>query len=95
MKLGKVTKQPAERFSYTINYSDSLTEGDNVESVIAAVDPNVVGGLLVDNVSPIDPRIRFWAGSGVDGVSYKVTLTVTTADGRVFQDEIIFRIKEI
>ena len=45
MKLGTVTQQPTERLSYTINYADSLTEGDNVESATATVSPP---GLTVD-----------------------------------------------
>lgn len=92
MKLGTVTKQPTERFSYTVDYSEALTAGDNISTVFAIVSP---AGLTVDNVGANDPTVRFWASSGVSGVTYKVTLTVTTADGRVFQDEIAFKIKEV
>ena len=92
MKLGKVFQQPAEKLSYTIDYSEALTAGDNVESVIAVSDS---ADLIVDNVFELDPKIRFWVRGGINGISYKVTITVTTADGRVFQDEIIFRIREL
>ncbi len=92
MRVGIVTQQPAERLSYTVNYGDVLTAGDNVESALAAVSPV---GLTVDNVIVIDPRVRFWVTGGTTGVDYKVTLTVTTADGRVFQDEVKFKVREI
>lgn len=92
MKLGTVSKQPAERFSYTIDYSDALTVGDNVQSAAAVVTP---AGLTLDNVGVYDPRVKFWASGGMDGISYKVTVTVNSADGRIFQDEIIFRVREI
>jgi hypothetical protein len=92
MKLGTVSKQPAERFSYTIDYATALTTGDNVQSVVVAADP---AGLTIDNVAAIDPKIKFWAQGGTAGIKYKVTATVTTADGRIFQDEIFFKIKEI
>jgi len=92
MNLGNINKQPAERFSYTINYVDALTAGDNVESAVATVSPI---GLVIDGVSVYDPRVKFWVSGGTSGVSYKATFTVTTADGRVFQDEIVFKIKEI
>jgi len=92
MKLGSVQKQPAERFSYTVNYADALTAGDNVQGVIIASTP---AGLTIDNVAVYDPRVKFWVADGVTGGVYKVTLTTTTADSRVFQDEIIFKIKEI
>lgn len=91
MKLGKVFKQPIERFSYTINYGEALTDGDNVTTVVASVEP---AGLIVDNVAPLDPRAKFWVEGGTDGVDYVVTLTVGTVDGRIFQDEITFRIRE-
>lgn len=92
MRLGSITKQPAERFSYTVDYADALTQGDNVQSATAIVSPI---GLTIENVGVYDPRVKFWASGGTTGISYKVTLTVTTADGRVFQDEIVFKIKEV
>lgn len=92
MRLGTVTQQPTERLSYTIDYSEALTDGDNVETAFAVVAP---AGLIVDNVSPIDPRVKFWVTGGESGVTYKVTITVNTADGRVFQDEVMFKIKEV
>lgn len=92
MKLATIYKQPGERFSYTANYEDALTTGDNVQSAVASVSPV---GLVVDNVGVYDPRVRIWVSGGVDGVIYKVTLNVTTADGRVFQDELVFKIKEL
>ena len=92
MKLGTVSQQPTEKQSYTIDYSDALTDGDNVETALASVSP---AGLVVDNVSPIDPKVRFWVTGGAPGVAYKVTVTTNTADGRTFQDELTFKIKEV
>ena len=92
MKLATITKQPAERFSYTVSYEDALTTGDNVESATAEVSPS---GLVLENVGVYDPRVKLWVSGGTNGTSYKVTLTVGTADGRVFQDELVFRIKEL
>lgn len=91
-KLGTVTQQPTERLSYTVDYGEYLTDGDNVQSAVAVVSP---AGLTVDNVSVFDPRVKFWATGGIAGTKYKVELTVNTADGRIIQDEIIFKIKEI
>lgn len=92
MKLGTVTQQPAERLSYTIDYSQFLTDGDNVQTATAAVSP---AGLTVDTVSVLDPRVRFFVEGGTTGERYKVTVNVNTADGRQLQDELIFKIKEI
>lgn len=67
-KLGTVTQQPYERLSYTIDYSEFLTDGDNVQSATATVFP---AGLSVDNVGVFDPRVKFWATGGVAGVNTK------------------------
>jgi hypothetical protein len=92
MKLATIAKQPAERFSYTVSYVEALTIGDNLATATAEVSP---AGLVVDNVGVYDPRVKLWVSGGTSGTSYKVTLTVNTADGRTFQDELIFRIKEL
>jgi len=92
MKVGQLGQQPAERFSYTIDYSLALTEGDNLQSVVAVVVPT---GLTVDNVGVYDPRVKFWVSGGVDGQVYKITFTTTTSDGRIFQDEVTAKIKEV
>jgi len=92
MKLGSVNKQPAERFSYTITYEDALTPGDNIQTATATVFP---AGLTIENVGVYDPRVKFWASGGTDGVAYKVTVTANTADGRTFQDEVVLKVKEI
>ena len=91
MKLGTVVQQPTERLSYTIDYGDYLTDGDNIQTSVASVEP---AGITVDNVLVIDPRVRFWVTGGIAGQKYKVTLTSNTADGRVLQDEVVFKIKE-
>lgn len=93
MRLGTVKQQPAERLSYTFDYSAFLTDGDNVDTaVVGAVSPS---GLTVDTVGVFDPRVKFWVSGGTAGVTYKVTLDVTTADGRQMQDELIVKVKEI
>ena len=92
MKLGTVTKQPAERFSYTVNYVEALTEGDNIQSATVTVAP---AGLSINNTGVYDPRVKFWVSGGTDGVAYKLTLTAVTADGRILQDELILKVKEI
>lgn len=92
MKLGKVTQQPAERQSYTVDYSEVLTVGDRIESATATSSPD---GLVVENVTATDIGVRFWVSGGSSGVSYKVTVTANTKEGRTFQDELTFKIKEV
>ncbi len=92
MKLGTFSQQVRERFSYTITYEDDLTAGDNVKETTVLVEPV---GLIVDDVGVFNPRVRFWTTGGVSGVTYTVTFLTTTEDGATFEDEVVFKIKDI
>lgn len=92
MNLGNFNKQPVEVVDYDIDYSEWLTAGDNVESAAVDVQPL---GLNVDSVFVNDPRIKIWLSGGSNGTSYKLTVTITTADGRVKQDEFKVKVKDI
>lgn len=92
MKLGKVAQQPAERQSYSIEYSEALTGGDGIETAVATSSPE---GLVVESVTVTALRVQFWVSGGSSGVSYKVTVTANTKEGRTFQDELTFKIKEV
>ena len=91
MKLGSFIKQPRERESYTINYSLDLTAGDNLQGATSSIEP---AGLQIDQLDVFDPRVRFWVVGGEVGISYKVTITATTSDGRILEDEVMIKIKD-
>ena len=83
-------QQPADTLDYDVTYEDWLEEGDSVESVTVAVEP---AGLTV--VSMIaNPIVKLWVSGGVDRTTYKITLTTTTLDGRVKQDELRIKLKD-
>jgi len=92
MNLGNFSKQPVEVKDFDIDYSEWLTAGDNVQSADIVVSPT---GLVVDSVFINDPRIKVWLSSGADGTQYKLTVTMTTADGRIKQDEFKIRVKDV
>lgn len=95
MILGRHEKQPDERESYTLNYEDALNEGDYLPDgagVLKSVEPV---GLVVDQITTITPRVRFFAAGGDSGVKYKASFLVTSADGRVFEDEVTITVKEL
>lgn len=91
MILGNFVKQPVEVIDYDIDYSEWLTPGDNVQSTAVTVDQN---GLNVDSVFVNDPRVKIWLSGGTNGITYKLTVTTVTADGRTKQDEFKVRIKD-
>jgi hypothetical protein len=95
-------KQPVERVDYDIDYSEWLTTNDNVESVVVTVfpDESVMTPVPHDRLHVltavvIDPIIKLWIEGGRNGVTYKVSLTMTTADGRIKQDEFKLKVKDI
>lgn len=93
MILGTFTKQPADEWDYDIDYSEWLTAGDNVQNASVTVAPT--GSLVIDSVFINDPRVKVWVSGGTDGVTYKLTVTMNSADGRTKQDEFKLRVKEV
>lgn len=92
MKLGTVSQQPSERLLYTVDYAEALPDGDLPHTATATTTPD---SLSVATPFTVDSRVRFWISGGTTGISYKIELTVNTALGRVFQDEITMRVKEL
>lgn len=92
MILGNFTKQPVDVLDYDVDYSEWLSDNDNVQSAEISVTPT---GLTVDSHFVNDPRVKINLSGGTDGVTYKVTVTATTTDGRIKQDEFKIKVKEI
>lgn len=92
MRLGVVRQQPGERLAYSVSYKDAIPEGDELESAVAFASD---AALTVDGTTVDGPRVRFWVNGGVHRGRYTVTVRATTTEGRVFEDEIIFAIREI
>ena len=89
--LGKFTKQPAEKESYSIDYADDLIDADAIASAVVTVTPE---GLTLMSSLVVGTRVKVFLEGGMAGVKYKVTATATTDDGRVLQDEFIVSIKD-
>lgn len=91
MSLGSFTKQPVEVVDYDLDYTDWLTAGDNVASAVVTVD---IVGLTIDSVLINDPRVKIWISGGTDKITYKLTVTTTTDEGRVKQNEFKVKVKD-
>ena len=90
MILGTFIKQPSDTMDYDIDYTDWLTTGDNVSSVVITTET----GITVDSSFINDPRVKIWLSGGTAGTTYKVTCTMTSADGRIRQDEFKVKVRE-
>lgn len=91
--IGTFTQQPDDVLDYEVRYEQFLSPGDSVLSAIAVVEP---AGLLVQTPIPFDndTAVKIWVQGGVDGTTYQITVTTTTALGRVKQDELRMRIRD-
>ena len=90
--LGKFTKQPADVLDYDFDYSDWL---DDRVDTIATQTVTADTGVTVGTVSNASGVVKAFVSGGTDGVTYKVTCTMTSAGGRVKQAEIEIKVKEI
>lgn len=93
MILGTFIKQPADTKDYDIDYSEWLTFNDNVQEAVILIEGSD-STLVKDSVFINDPVVKIWLSGGTAGVTYKVTCTMTSADGRIQQDEFKMKIKE-
>lgn len=97
MILAKYEKQPAEVKDYDIDYAEWLGPvGDTVATATTTVtcDAEPVPTLLVDSVETSDTLVKLWVSGGTGGVSYKVTVRMTTAGGRLDESELVFKVKD-
>lgn len=93
MKVGTFTKQPGERISKSIVYTDALDEGDYIETVEScSASP---AGITVNAGLSDNERVRVWFDDGVDKTKYTVTVVVTTHQGERFEDEIVCDVREV
>jgi hypothetical protein len=92
--LARFEKQPADVQDFDIDFSEWLTglgdlaPGPTGAVVIAEPGLTVLASTLVAGI------VKVWTSGGTNGVTYKITATVTTVGGRVKQAEIKIRVKE-
>lgn len=91
MILGTFEKQPADVKDYDIDYSQWLSSGDAIQQAVSTVD---VIGLTVVSTFTDSTRVKVWLSGGTSGGKYKVTVTVTTTDGRVLQHEFVIKVRD-
>lgn len=91
MILNTFTKQPSEVLDYDIDYSSALDSGDTIvaKTVIADTGIGVDTSMIVGGNT-----VKIWISGGTNGITYKITSRITTAAGRVREDEIKIKVKE-
>jgi len=97
--LGKFTKQPVEVLDYQFDFTDWLADrADNITGTPPVV-ASVLSGtsttpLTISGIATASGIVRFFASGGTNGCKYEISCTITTAGGRVKQEEMVLTIKE-
>lgn len=92
MRIGKFRKAPADRKRYVVNYLDWLNETENLLSVTmqgnVPEDAFYVDGYVINN----NKEVIFYVSGGLSGVSYEVSIKVTTSMQQTKEDTITFAV---
>ena len=88
--LAKFEKQPADKQDFDIDFSDWLT---GLSDVAASHTVTADTGITITSTLS-GGVVKVWASGGTDGVTYKVTATLTTTGQRIKQAEIKIKVKE-
>lgn len=91
-------KQPADQLDYDLDFSDWLTGSDSITGVVATVNEQEVPSeddLIVVSAGVHEQIAKIWLGKGVSGVTYKITATVTTNEGRIKQLEFKVKVRDL
>ena len=92
MIIGSVLQQPTDNLDYDIDCTTLFSTGtDTLATVVASVIP---AGLSVIAAKADDTTAQVWLTGGVAGTGYTVNITMTSAQGRIKQDELVVAIEE-
>lgn len=88
--IGTFQQQPADILDYDVDFSEWLPAADTIVSAVVAAVPASMGLSFAIQ----GKRVKVWCQNGANGVTYKVTTTITTNDYRVKQVEFRLKVKE-
>lgn len=84
--MDRFNKQPSEVLDYDVTTDAWMADSDYIQTASSVAAP---AGLTVQStlITNSGTRAKVWLAGGVDKVTYKVTTTLTTHDGRVKEHE--------
>ena len=100
MRLGTISKQPADFLDYDIDYSEWLLGNDAINEITVDVTRDDGAGLSSEDlevryVINNNPIVKLWLANGVDQERYKIEVTIRTNNGRIKQVELRTRVRDI
>ena len=88
--LGSVRKRPDDTLDYDVEFERWLSDGDTITSAVATSDQ---ASLVVESVAVFGTIAKVWLSAGTAGLSYTITVTATTAQGRI--KEVTFNVRVV
>lgn len=93
MSIPIYTKQPGDNIDIDIDFSQWLPSTDTIASSSAVADAGIALGLTENDL--VGKKVKQWVSGGTTGNRYKVTVTMTSAEGRVKEVEFYIKVKEL
>jgi hypothetical protein len=91
--MERKTKQPREIQDFDIICTRRLTAGDIITGVTATYSgPDLA--LVIERCEWSDTTAKVWVSGGSDKKSYKITLLITTAQGRTLEVDFMLTVKD-
>jgi hypothetical protein len=88
--LGTMRKRPDDALDYDVSFEKWLSPGDTLIDATATADSP---DLTVLSVALSGAVTKVWLAAGLAGNSYQITVTATTAQGRV--KEVAFNLRVV
>jgi hypothetical protein len=89
--LAKFEKQPADVQDFDIDFTEWLT---GMSDTALTLDVTADTGITLGANTLVAGVAKVWTSGGTDGITYKITATITTFGGRTKQAEIKVKVKE-
>lgn len=83
-------KQPADNLDYDFDFSQWLAVGDTISSSVVVAEAGITLGTKIQT----ETNVKQFVSGGVDGEDYKVSTTITTANGADKQVDIRIAVRE-
>jgi hypothetical protein len=87
-------KQPGDTQDYDIYYDEYILAMGEALADAHTVSATAEAGLTLGDVTIVDGVVKVWTSGGTTGETYKITVIVTTAGGRVHESEVAVKVKE-
>lgn len=94
MLLDRFQQSPDEIKLKTIDYSNWLSSGETISTVVATATP-VTAPVLTVTPAKTDTRVTLTTSDGLDDTTYTVNITITTSLGQKKEDCIEYIVEEI